>query len=394
MNPGILIFQTKYWMSKYPLPNGSIASFLEAPPIPLEQAALLNQKMSKTCPNFPAPQVFQTIEKRHIKPIPILVLDALDKSTHHSHGFHSSNEVLFIAKIAFDYAGLRIAHFEECDVVVREQDSILMEYPRDKSTEAQKIEELHQVLPLRVANTWEEHQWQVDKKNLFVLDSVHAVDDLDALYPQVLPHLKATGWQIEFASPLYQEVIHGDEVEWFSDLSENHDFFSYQLGILVEGKTVNIVPLIAALIQQYKGNDLDNLADDQLVQLPLKDNRLLSLPLGRIKPLVRLLLQLGIRHLDENQPLEMKKYQIILMREAELAIAASKARWQGADHLRNALRQLIHLQELPEVTVPEGLNTQLRDYQQEGLRWLQFLRTHRFGGILADDMGLGKTVQT
>src|SRR5581483_8318225 len=35
-----------------------------------------------------------------------------------------------------------------------------------------------------------------------------------------------------------------------------------------------------------------------------------------------------------------------------------------------------------------------RPYQQEGLGWLQFLRRHRVGGILADDMGLGKTVQT
>ncbi|MDZ7826180.1 MAG: DEAD/DEAH box helicase [Gammaproteobacteria bacterium] len=42
---------------------------------------------------------------------------------------------------------------------------------------------------------------------------------------------------------------------------------------------------------------------------------------------------------------------------------------------------------------PAGLRTGLRPYQQRGLDWLQFLREHGFGGILADDMGLGKTVQ-
>ena len=46
------------------------------------------------------------------------------------------------------------------------------------------------------------------------------------------------------------------------------------------------------------------------------------------------------------------------------------------------------------VPVPNGLKTELRDYQQQGLNWLQFLRTLSFGGVLADDMGLGKTVQT
>lgn len=47
---------------------------------------------------------------------------------------------------------------------------------------------------------------------------------------------------------------------------------------------------------------------------------------------------------------------------------------------------------LPAVTVPRGLS--LRDYQETGVRWLQFLRENSIGGILADDMGLGKTVQS
>jgi SNF2 family DNA or RNA helicase len=41
----------------------------------------------------------------------------------------------------------------------------------------------------------------------------------------------------------------------------------------------------------------------------------------------------------------------------------------------------------------ETFKGRLRDYQREGLGWLQFLRQYSFGGCLADDMGLGKTVQ-
>ncbi|MBU2647531.1 DEAD/DEAH box helicase, partial [bacterium] len=36
---------------------------------------------------------------------------------------------------------------------------------------------------------------------------------------------------------------------------------------------------------------------------------------------------------------------------------------------------------------------ELRPYQEEGYRWLEYLRCHRLGGCLADDMGLGKTLQ-
>jgi len=46
-----------------------------------------------------------------------------------------------------------------------------------------------------------------------------------------------------------------------------------------------------------------------------------------------------------------------------------------------------------EVSIPIGLNAELRDYQREGLNWLNFLDNFNFGGCLADDMGLGKTVQ-
>ncbi len=48
---------------------------------------------------------------------------------------------------------------------------------------------------------------------------------------------------------------------------------------------------------------------------------------------------------------------------------------------------------VPKVESPRGLQTVLRDYQQEGFSWLCFLDRFKFGGCLADDMGLGKTVQ-
>ncbi|WP_156307479.1 DEAD/DEAH box helicase [Sphingobacterium endophyticum] len=48
---------------------------------------------------------------------------------------------------------------------------------------------------------------------------------------------------------------------------------------------------------------------------------------------------------------------------------------------------------IPHIEVPIGLNTKLRNYQHQGLNWMNFLDDHNFGGCLADDMGLGKTIQ-
>ena len=46
------------------------------------------------------------------------------------------------------------------------------------------------------------------------------------------------------------------------------------------------------------------------------------------------------------------------------------------------------------VSTPKGLTATLRNYQLQGVSYLNFLSEYGFGGILADEMGLGKTIQT
>ncbi|MEH7352132.1 DEAD/DEAH box helicase [Neobacillus drentensis] len=60
---------------------------------------------------------------------------------------------------------------------------------------------------------------------------------------------------------------------------------------------------------------------------------------------------------------------------------------------KQMVKQLSEVHEIPMEPVPDGLNGELRPYQQLGMSWLWFLRQHGFGACLADDMGLGKTVQ-
>ncbi len=57
--------------------------------------------------------------------------------------------------------------------------------------------------------------------------------------------------------------------------------------------------------------------------------------------------------------------------------------------LRERLATFDHAEALDP---PASFTGVLRDYQREGLGWIQFLRHFGFGGCLADDMGLGKTV--
>ena len=58
------------------------------------------------------------------------------------------------------------------------------------------------------------------------------------------------------------------------------------------------------------------------------------------------------------------------------------------------LRTLIgDFEGIPEVEPPSDFTGDLRQYQQVGLNWLNFIADAQMGGVLADDMGLGKTIK-
>jgi len=63
------------------------------------------------------------------------------------------------------------------------------------------------------------------------------------------------------------------------------------------------------------------------------------------------------------------------------------------DQLAVYHQKIAAFQSIKSIDVPKELNATLRDYQKEGLNWLNFLDEFEFGGCLADDMGLGKTIQ-
>ena len=49
---------------------------------------------------------------------------------------------------------------------------------------------------------------------------------------------------------------------------------------------------------------------------------------------------------------------------------------------------------IPMIELPTSFVGELRNYQLEGFRWINFMHQNHFGALLADDMGLGKTIQT
>ncbi|PJD90657.1 MAG: hypothetical protein CK424_08270 [Legionella sp.] len=191
-----------------------------------------------------------------------------------------------------------------------------------------------------------------------------------------------------------EDVVHIEDFSWYSELeTRGQDFFAYQLGILIDDKPISIVPLVVDLLRRMDTKHIDALPDDKEMYLPLANGKFLSVALGRIKPLLRLLLHYGIREVVEDDEIRLRRYHITLMQEVESAIQATRSRWMGTEELRTQLHNLQSVATAAEMSPPQGLQTTLRDYQLQGLSWLSSLQSYGFSGILADDMGLGKTVQ-
>lgn len=97
---------------------------------------------------------------------------------------------------------------------------------------------------------------------------------------------------------------------------------------------------------------------------------------------------------------DMAKLQKVLnappkLKPGEILQAALSGEYLGTsvvltDEIRELIRKFTSQSDIP---LPEGIQAQLRPYQERGFSWMYRNMKIGFGSIIADDMGLGKTLQ-
>jgi superfamily II DNA or RNA helicase len=178
------------------------------------------------------------------------------------------------------------------------------------------------------------------------------------------------------------------------------------LGIEVDGEMLDLVPLLAHLLQR-DGRWLDAkqiaLIDDHaLIMLRAPGGKRIEARAAPLKAIVGSMLELLTDPQRKDGPLLLSSWDAYRLETMRLSLldtqrerAGAHGSWQlqGDAGLR-ALAQRLQGAGTPRaVAAPSGLGVTLRPYQLHGVAWLQYLREHRLAGILADDMGLGKTAQ-
>jgi superfamily II DNA or RNA helicase len=185
--------------------------------------------------------------------------------------------------------------------------------------------------------------------------------------PRVVRALVEAGWHIEAQGKVFKrpggfhlEVSSG--VDWF----ELHGKVEY-------GDSVARLPELLEALQ--RGDNMVRLDDGTYGLLPEEWMRRIGVLAG-----------VGTH---ESGHVRFRRTQAGFL-DALLAAEPSAHCDETFTRVREELRQF---QGVEAAAQPAGFVGQLRDYQREGLGWMQFLHRFSFGGCLADDMGVGKTAQ-
>jgi len=330
---------------------------------------------------MPLPQPLTQRLRNDVKPQPHLLLDAIPQAE------GSGQRWQDFAVLSFDYDGQRIS-FDPAQRVVRQIGDLTEIIQRDEQAEAAALETLGRMGFRKPATT----PLSALSGALLLDGQAHWLrfgeNDLDAL--------SDLGWHVQ-KSPKYRYDVVPVE-DWYAEIEEpleaGNAWFELELGIVVNRKRV---PLLPVLVQLIRSAPLDfnpevlafhGEADQMLATLP--DGVRVALPWGRVKPILS---TLGELYFNDKIKNKVRLSTLDAARLEELARGTDFS-WTGGERLRETGRKLSQFGKVKKVDPPKGLQATLRDYQLDGLAWMQFLREYDLGGILADDMGLGKTVQT
>lgn len=118
--------------------------------------------------------------------------------------------------------------------------------------------------------------------------------------------------------------------------------------------------------------------------------KILVLDLERLTPVIQLFDELGIEVL-ENSKLQRPLWSLVGIDHDQFQTLPIS--FSITDQLIEIRKQILGEKKLKSTPIPKEIHADLRNYQKEGVEWLERLRGMYLGGVLADDMGLGKTLQ-
>jgi superfamily II DNA or RNA helicase len=291
--------------------------------------------------------------------------------------------------VDFDYNGV-LTHADDERQFVRAAGAARHDQSfvrRDRAAEAAALALLRQdgFSQMRIA-----HGAAAKGRMVMVFHGRDASERWQAFVIDRLPALGAQGWRSHVEPDFGPRLVQAVGAYDVRVTDAESGTFALDFGIEIDGTRLPLLPVLSRLLDNG-GIEAAQIVDGMVIT-SLDDGRVLKLPADRIRRLLSVMGDLiaAARRTAEHT-LVLPNAEAASMLDLEDLLATS---WHDAAAIEAYARRFQGVAAIPPVTLPASFAAQLRPYQQQGVAWLQHLRSHGFGGFLADDMGLGKTAQT
>ncbi|HEX3876931.1 MAG TPA: DEAD/DEAH box helicase [Bryobacteraceae bacterium] len=253
------------------------------------------------------------------------------------------------ATLGFDYSSRTVSAADRTRGWYDEQSRTF--HRRDLAAENAAADLLQEAGARRDISRGREAGWEIAPKKL----------------PRLVRTLVGAGWHMEAEGKIFRKPA-----DFHIEVSSGVDWFELHGAVEYEGVTARLPELLDAL---RRGQGMVELSDGAYGVLP--------------EEWLRKIGAMASMGAAEEGHIRFRRSQAGLL-DALLA-AQPEAKYDDTfARVRDELRQFEGVKALDQ---PTGFQGQLRDYQRDGLGWMEFLRRFGFGGCLADDMGVGKTAQ-
>lgn len=333
---------------------------------------LIEENLENTIP-LPVAIDVQNIDSSRLIPKALLCKTKLSDSEH-----------VYCIRLSWLYADVEVQIFEEM-IISKKLENSYLKIIRDEVIEAKYANQLFHI-------GFELFRSNINPHEAMLLCYPKLPEQEQLLgwkrFFEVEQHnLQKDGWIIEVSPDFHLDFIQADD-DWDMEVEDENDWFSLKFDLKIgNDKKIPLIPIISPLLNDY---DLDDIPEELLIET--KSGQYLTLDKNKIMPVLNLLYELFDSPPSEDT---IKVSAFDALQINKLANDdTTNINWLGSKKLQKLGDKLAKFDGLKKVLPSKSFKGELREYQQQGLNWLQFLRDFEFGGLLADDMGLGKTVQT
>ncbi|MBL1352464.1 MAG: DEAD/DEAH box helicase [Zetaproteobacteria bacterium] len=362
---------------------------LNIPAIPLEAEKEEYDDIRAQLPDdIATPEPLQ-YSQRVVPPVPVVQL--LSKEMMNPNSLRM--EATHIVALLFDYDGHKLPYLAQDTSTFRAvSHGLVVDFQRDVKTENAAVAALLETHLYTLSDDYRRNRHAIPK-HYFTL---HDTNFWAEWVLHTIPRLKEKGFQVQISKDFAYRMETAET--WQLDMGSNNHGHSLMgaaaLSVtLDDGEEVDLIEVmgrwVAASPNLLQEASILEIKNKESVALPLADGRLLAAPGPMIGNILHYMLDVFATKKPEEAMLSAPQ---MLALEESLKALDTPVQVSSSTWLKH-MKKLSAIETIPVASIPSTLKAELRDYQHEGLSWMQFLREMQLGGILADDMGLGKTVQ-